>query len=52
MMIEEGERLRAGLPAYLIQRLALLGVYCSLLALAQLRAIVHGSEKPITTEML
>jgi hypothetical protein len=47
---EEGARLRAGLPAYLARRRALLAEHTSLIA--PLRALVSGYEEPTTTEEL
>jgi hypothetical protein len=49
-LVEEGARLRARLPAYLVQRRALLDAHCPLLA--PLRAIVTGYQEPTTTEEL
>jgi hypothetical protein len=49
-MLQEGGRLRARLPAYLVQRRALLDEHCPLIA--PLRALVHGYEEPTTTEEL
>jgi hypothetical protein len=50
LIAEEGPRLLAGFPAYLIQRQALLGAYCPLITL--LLDLVHGYEAPATTEEL
>jgi hypothetical protein len=47
---EEGARLRAGLPAYLARRQALLAEHTSLIA--PLRALVSSYEEPTTTEEL
>jgi hypothetical protein len=47
---EKGARLRAGLPAYLARRLALLAKHTSLIA--PLRALVSGYEEPTTTRDL
>jgi hypothetical protein len=50
-VIEEGVRLRAALPAYMVRRRALLDAHC--LLIASLRAIVIGYEPgPTTTEEL
>jgi ankyrin repeat protein len=49
-IVEEGARLQARLPAYLAQRLALLDAHCPLLA--PLTALIHGYEKPTTTDEL
>jgi hypothetical protein len=49
-MVKEGARLRARLPAYLVQRRALLDAHCQLLA--PLRTIVIGYQRPTTTEEL
>jgi hypothetical protein len=47
---EEGARLRAGLPAYLARRRALLAEHTSLIA--PLRALISRYEEPTTTEEL
>jgi hypothetical protein len=49
-VVQEGARLRAGLPAYLARRRALLDEHCPLIA--PLRALVSGYEEPTTTEEL
>jgi hypothetical protein len=49
-LVEEGERLRALLPAYLMQRRALLDTHCPLIA--PLRDIIHDYEVPTTAEEL
>jgi hypothetical protein len=50
-MVEEGERLRAALPAYFVQRRALLDAHCPLIA--PLQAIVRRYDpEPTTTEEL
>jgi hypothetical protein len=49
-VVQEGVRLRAGLPAYLAQRRALLDVHC--LLIAPLRALVRDYQVPTTTEEL
>jgi hypothetical protein len=49
-LVQEGIRLRARLLAYLVQRRALLGEHCPLIA--PLRAVVSGYEEPTTTEEL
>jgi hypothetical protein len=49
-LVEEGRRLRARIPAYLVQRRALLDEHCPLIA--PLRAVVSGNEEPTTTEEL
>jgi hypothetical protein len=49
-VVEEGARLRARLPAYIVQRRALLDAHCPLIP--PLRALVHGYEEPTTTEEL
>jgi hypothetical protein len=46
----EGARLRAGLPAYLAHRRALLDAHCPLIA--PLRDLVHGYEVPTTSTEL
>jgi hypothetical protein len=50
-VVQEGARLRARLPAYLVQRWALLDENCSML-LPPLRALVHGYMELTTTEEL
>jgi hypothetical protein len=47
-VVTDGARLRAGLPAYLVQRRALLNAHCPLIP--PLRALVHGYEEPTTTD--
>jgi hypothetical protein len=47
-VIQEGLRLRARLPAYLVRRRALLDAHCSILP--PLRALVHGYMELTTTE--
>jgi hypothetical protein len=47
-IMREGARLCAGLPAYLVQRRALLDEHCPLLT--PLRALVYGYEEPTTVE--
>jgi hypothetical protein len=47
-IVREGARLREGLPAYLVQRRALLDEHCPLLT--PLRALVYGYEEPTTAE--
>ena len=47
-VMRESARLRAGLPAYLAQRRALLAEHSPLIS--PLRDIIHGYEKPSTTE--
>jgi hypothetical protein len=49
-VVAEGAQLRAGLPAYLARRRALLAEHTSLIA--PLRALVSGYEEPTTTEEL
>jgi hypothetical protein len=49
-IVQDGARLRARLPAYLAQRRALLDAHCPLLP--PLQALVHGYEKPTTTDEL
>ena len=49
-LIQEGTQLRTRLPAYLVQRRALLDEHCPLIA--PLRALVSGYEVPTTTEEL
>jgi hypothetical protein len=46
-VVEEGARLRAALPAYLVQRRALLDAHCPLIA--PLRALVRGYDPESTT---
>jgi hypothetical protein len=48
-VVQEGARLRARLPAYLVRRRALLDAHCPVL-LPPLRALVHGYMELITTE--
>jgi ankyrin repeat protein len=48
-LVDDGARLRAGRPAYLARRLALLGEYCPLDT--QLRALVHAYEEPTSAEL-
>jgi hypothetical protein len=48
-MVQEGARLRARLPAYLVRRRAVVDEHCPLL-LPPLRAIVHGYMELTTTE--
>jgi hypothetical protein len=50
-MVQEGARLRARLPAYLVRRRALLDAHCPVL-LPPLRALVHGYMELTTTEEL
>jgi hypothetical protein len=50
-VVQEGARLRARLPAYLVWRRALLDAHCPVL-LPPLRALVHGYMELITTEDL
>jgi hypothetical protein len=50
-VVQEGTRLRARLPAYLVRRRALLDAHCPVL-LAPLRALVHGYMELTTTEEL
>jgi hypothetical protein len=50
-VVQEGARLRARLPAYLVRRRALLDVHCPVL-LPPLRALVHGYMELTTTEEL
>jgi hypothetical protein len=47
-IVREGARLRAGLPAYLVQRRALLDEHCPLLT--PLRGLVYGYEEPTNAE--
>jgi hypothetical protein len=49
-IVQDGARLRARLPAYLTQRRTLLDAHCPLLP--PLQALVHGYEKPTTTDEL
>jgi hypothetical protein len=49
-VVEEGARLRAGLPAYLVLRRALLDAHCPLIP--PLLDLVYGYEIPTTTEEL
>jgi ankyrin repeat protein len=49
-LVEDGARLRAGLPAYLKRRRALIDSCCPLIA--PLCNLVHGYEVPTTTEEL
>jgi hypothetical protein len=49
-IVQGGARLRARLPAYLVQRRALLDAHCPLLP--PLRDLVHGYEEPTTTDEL
>jgi hypothetical protein len=49
-LVQEGAQLRARLPAYLVQRRALLDAHCPLLP--PLVALVSGYEEPTTTEEL
>jgi hypothetical protein len=49
-VVQEGARLRVGLPAYLAHRRALLDEHCPLLP--PLQALVYGYERPTTTEEL
>jgi hypothetical protein len=49
-VVEEGARLRAGLPAYLARRRTLLAEHTSLIA--PLRALVSSYEEPTSTEEL
>jgi hypothetical protein len=48
-VVQEGARLRARLPAYLVRRRALLDAHCPVL-LPPLRALVHGYMELTTTE--
>jgi hypothetical protein len=48
--VEEGARLRARLPAYLLRRQALLNAHCPLIA--PLRTIINGYETPTTNDEL
>jgi hypothetical protein len=49
-IIQDGVRLRARLPAYLLQRRAFLDAHCPLLP--PLQDLVHGYEEPTTTDEL
>jgi hypothetical protein len=49
-IVQDGARLRARLPAYLMQRRALLDANCPLLP--PLRDLVHGYEEPTTADEL
>jgi hypothetical protein len=49
-IVQNGARLRARLPAYLVQRRALLDAHCTLLP--PLQALVHSYEAPFTTNEL
>jgi hypothetical protein len=49
-LVEEGTQLRARLPAYLVERRALLDAHCPLLP--PLVALVSGYEEPTTTDEL
>jgi hypothetical protein len=50
-VVEQGARLRAALPAYLVRRRALLDEHCPLIA--PLLALVRGNDpEPTTTEEL
>ena len=48
-LVQEASQLRARLPAYLVQRRALLDEHCPLIA--PLRALVSGYEVPTTEEL-
>jgi hypothetical protein len=50
-VVQEGARLRARLPAYLVRRWALLNAHC-LVLLPPLRALVHGYMELTTAEEL
>jgi hypothetical protein len=50
-VVQEGARLRARLPAYLVRRWALLDSHCPML-LPPLRALAHGYMELTTTEEL
>jgi hypothetical protein len=50
-VVHKGAQSRARLPAYLVQRRALLDAHCPVL-LPPLRALVHGYMKLTTTEEL
>jgi hypothetical protein len=49
-VVEDGARLRAGLPAYIARRRALLDAHCPLIA--PLRTLVRGYEESTTTDEL
>jgi hypothetical protein len=49
-VVEDGARLKAGLPAYLARRVVLLDAHCPLIP--PLRMLVHGYEEPTTTDEL
>jgi hypothetical protein len=49
-VVENGARLRAGLPTYLVRRQAFLDAHCPLIP--PLRALVHCYEVPTTTDEL
>ena len=49
-VVHQGARLRARLPAYLVQRRVLLDEHC--LLIAPLRAFIYGYEELSTTEEL
>jgi hypothetical protein len=49
-IVQDGARLRARLPVYLVERRALLDAHCPLLP--PLQALVHGYEEPTTTDEL
>jgi hypothetical protein len=49
-IVQDGARLRARLPAYLVRRRALLDAHC--LLLPPLRDLVHGYGEPTTTDKL
>jgi ankyrin repeat protein len=51
VVVQEGDRLRARLPAYLVRRRALLDAHCPVL-LPPLRDLVHGYMELTTTEEL
>jgi hypothetical protein len=48
-VVEEGARLRAALPAYVVRRRALLDAHCPLIA--PLRDLVRGYAEPTTEEL-
>jgi hypothetical protein len=50
-VVQEGARLRARLPSYLVRRRALLGAHCPVL-LSPLRDLMHGYMELTTTEEL
>jgi hypothetical protein len=54
LVVQEGARLRARLPAYLAHRRAYLNTRCPRISLLPgvLRALIHGFEGPATTEEL